>query len=148
MAGQEEDNYDDIIKCPHYVSKIHPHMTMKQRASQFSPFMPLNGYNDAVKETARLTDTKIELGEDLKELLNQKLRMLHNQAEQYPKVKITYFQPDIRKEGGVYVTSTGCVEKVDVCERIVYMEDGTKIPIEEITEVEGKIFSAMEGYAN
>ncbi len=145
MADKEEDNYDDIVKCPHHVSKGRPHMTMKQRAAQFSPFMPLSGYNDAVKETARMTDIKIELGEDLEEMLNRKLKLLQSREKQHPKIAVTYFRPDIRKGGGAYITSTGCVEKVDVCKRIIYIEDGIKIPIGEITGVEGKIFSELEG---
>ena len=50
MSGK----YDDIIDLPHHVSKKHPPMPMEDRAAQFSPFAALTGYEDAVKETARL----------------------------------------------------------------------------------------------
>ncbi|MDE6202869.1 MAG: hypothetical protein K2G19_05265 [Lachnospiraceae bacterium] len=148
MADKKEDSYNDIINQPHYISKSRPHMTMKQRASQFSPFIPQEGYYDAVKETARLTDVKIELGEDLKELLNRKLNILQNREGQNPKITVTYFQPDIRKGGGTYVTFTGCVEKVDVRQGVIYIEDGIKIPIGEIAGIEGEIFACLEGYAD
>lgn len=40
------------------------------RAAQFAPFAALNGYEEAVAETARLTDKKIELDEYQKDELN------------------------------------------------------------------------------
>ncbi len=58
--------YDDIIDLPHPTSERHPRMPMANRAAQFSPFAALSGYDDAVKETARLTDGKIELTEEEK----------------------------------------------------------------------------------
>ena len=61
--------YDDIINLPHHVSLTHPHMSRLDRAAQFSPFAALTGYDAAIKETARLTDKKVELGEyELEEL--------------------------------------------------------------------------------
>lgn len=55
--------YDDIIHLPHHVSKTRPQMSMLDRAAQFSPFAALTGYEDAIQETGRLTDTKVEIGE-------------------------------------------------------------------------------------
>ena len=49
--------YDDIINLPHYEPKHHPRMSMYSRAAQFAPFAALTGYDEQVKETARLTDT-------------------------------------------------------------------------------------------
>lgn len=54
--------YDDIINLPHHISERHPPMPIKDRAAQFSPFAALTGYESEVKEAARLTDKKIELG--------------------------------------------------------------------------------------
>ena len=97
MADKEENSYDDIINQPHPISAVRSHVSMMQRASQFSPFIPQEGYDTAVRETARLTDARIELGEDLKELLNRKLHLLHRQEGCRPRVSVTYFQPDARK---------------------------------------------------
>lgn len=144
MADKEENSYDDIINHPHPISAVRSHVSMMQRASQFSPFIPQEGYNTAVRETARLTDARIELGEDLKELLNRKLHLLHRQEGCRPRVSVTYFQPDARKRGGAYVISTGCVEKVDVREGIICMEDGIRIPIREIAGIEGELFACLE----
>ena len=53
--------YDDIINLPHHVSSTRPQMPMIDRAAQFQPFRALTGYEDAVQETARLTDERPEL---------------------------------------------------------------------------------------
>ncbi len=52
--------YDDIINLPHHVSKKHPRLSMEQRAAQFAPFAALTGYEDAVQETVRLSEEKME----------------------------------------------------------------------------------------
>lgn len=68
--------YDDIINMPHHVSTTRPRMSMIDRAAQFSPFAALSGYGEAVAETARLTDRKIEIDETDQAILDMKQRML------------------------------------------------------------------------
>lgn len=127
------EKYADIIDLPHQKSVKRPHMPVEDRAAQFSPFAALTGYEDAVKETARLTDERIELDEYSKEELNRKLNELKdNLAKQ---VSITYFEPDERKEGGAYITVSGCVKKFKEQEMLIIMEDGTEIPISEMIEI-------------
>ena len=46
-----------------------------------------------------------------------------------------YFEPDERKDGGVYVTVTGKAAGMDVYRRCVVMEDGREIPVERIVEM-------------
>ena len=53
MSGK----YDDMIGLPHHRSKKHPHMTMAERAAQFSPFAALTGYGAVIAETGTLTTT-------------------------------------------------------------------------------------------
>lgn len=65
--------YDEIIHLPHPVSQTHPRMGRLERAAQFSPFAALTGYDDAVRETARLTDAQRELAEDEQALLERQL---------------------------------------------------------------------------
>ena len=60
---QKNGAYDDIIDLPHHVSDTRPRMSRLDRAAQFSPFAALTGYGAAIKETARLTDERAELGE-------------------------------------------------------------------------------------
>ena len=105
--------YDDIIHLPHPVSKTHPRMSMIERAAQFSPFAALTGYGAAIKETARLTDRKLELDEETQALLDLRQHFLLEHLAQRPEVTITYFEPDTRKEGGSYQTITARVKKLD-----------------------------------
>ncbi|NLU24171.1 MAG: YolD-like family protein [Clostridiales bacterium] len=135
--------YDDIIHLPHHVSATRPHMTAGDRAAQFSPFAALTGYDAAIKETARLTDKKLELDESMKDTLSKRLQIILSQIKERPEVSITYFQPDMKKSGGAYVTAIGTVKKIDEYERIVVMTDGTAIPIDEIIRIDGKIFESI-----
>ena len=68
--------YEDIINLPHHVSSKRPQMPMLDRAAQFSPFAALTGYDDAIHETGRLTDEKIDLSEEEKEALDRKQQIL------------------------------------------------------------------------
>lgn len=131
MSGK----YDDIINLPHPTSARHPRMPMADRAAQFSPFAALVGHGAAIEETARLTDQKVELTEEGKALLDEKLRLL---LETGGEGVFTYFLPDERKDGGAYITTTGKVKKIDPLEGRVILKDGTAIPIEDIWEIEAQ----------
>lgn len=128
--------YDDIINLPHHRSTSRPHMSAYNRAAQFAPFAALTGYDSAIAETRRLTDKRVELDEDRKLDLNDRLRKTQEQMNAQTKVSITYFQPDKKKSGGVYLTATGCVKKIDEYERTVIMQDGTIIQIDDIFEID------------
>lgn len=136
--------YDDIINLPHHTSSKRPRMSMIDRAAQFSPFAALTGYDAAVKETARLTDRRIELDEYSKAALDERLRLVQEHLKEYPEVTITYFQPDDRKDGGAYLSITGSVKKIDTYEKCIVMMDKQKIPIDEIFVIDGDIFSVLE----
>ena len=140
---EEKHEYDDIINRTHHQSKTRPHMSNYDRAAQFSPFAALVGHDAAIEETARLTDDKAELDEYEKARLDEKLWMIAENLISEPEVQITYFQPDERKSGGTYLSVTGCVKKIDEYERVLVLTDKTKIPIEQISELEGKIFRAL-----
>jgi len=128
--------YDDIIHLPHHVSATHPHMSAIDRAAQFSPFAALTGYDAAIKETARLTDKRVELDESMKAALSNKLQMIADRLKEHPEIAITYFQPDAKKNGGAYVTVINTVIKIDVYKRIVVLTDGIVIPVNEIISID------------
>lgn len=132
---EERHRYDDIIGLPHHVSKTHPQMPLSARAAQFAPFAALTAHGEAVKETARLTDERIELDEDCRAALDLKLLQIHRQQAAHPSVTITYFVPDRQKAGGAYVEAAGRVKKIDEYERAVILTDGTKIPADEIIDL-------------
>lgn len=129
-------NYDDIIHLPNPTSKNHPRMSLYERAAQFSPFAALTGHDDAIRETARLTDEKKELDEDTLTQLNEKLRVIRENIGSNEAVSITYFVPDERKSGGEYVTHFGTVRRIDEYEHTIIMNDKTQIPIEQICGLE------------
>ena len=136
--------YDDIINLPHHTSASRPHMSAHDRAAQFSPFAALTGYDSAITETARLTDTRVELDEYSKADLNQRLSIIQDRMDGQPEVSITYFKPDNRKSGGAYITAAGCVKKIDEYEHAVVMQDDTRILIDQIIAIDGKIFGPIE----
>lgn len=136
-------SYDDIINLPHHVSTTHPHMTAIGRAAQFSPFAALTGYDAAIKETARLTDERVKLDEYMKDVLSDRLLIITDRIKEHPEIAITYFQPDAKKNGGIYVTAISTAKKIDEYERVVVMTDGASIPIDEIISIDGQIFETM-----
>lgn len=135
--------YDDIIELPHPTSTKHPRMSAIDRAAQFSPFAALTGHGEAIRETARLTDRRVELDEDVKAELNQKLRLLCVHQAEYPQVCITYFQPDHCKDGGSYRTVTGLVKKIDDFQQAVILTCGEQIPMDDIYEIESALLRAL-----
>lgn len=139
--SQDDHQYDDIINRPHHVSAAHPPMSAASRAAQFLPFAALTGYDDAIRETGRLTDSQLELEEDAVHALDEKLRILEERIGERPEISVTYFQQDARKEGGAYVTVSERVRKIDHYERALLMADGSRIPMERVMEMEGEIFS-------
>ena len=136
--------YEEIMKHPHHVSKMRPQMPMSDRAAQFAPFAALTGYDSAIKETGRLTDERVELDEEALTALDLKYQLLMEALDDAPEVTITYFQPDERKAGGKYVSATGAVKKVDDFERRITMQDGTKIPMDDVLSIDGELFSSLE----
>ena len=136
LGTPAESLYADIIDLPRPVSPYHRPMSHYNRAAQFASFDALTGYGDAVDESARLTDTRIILAEDKKQLLDEKLRLLLDMAQEPPLVRITRFIQDSRKEGGAYVTVAGKVTDVDTFAGCVILEDKQRISIEDILEIE------------
>ena len=137
------DEYKDIINLPHHVSSKRPQMPMLDRAAQFSPFASLTGYDDAIHETGRLTDEKIDLSEEDKKTLDRKQQILSEKLSDNPALTITYFVPDAKKSGGAYVTKDGNLKKIDEFERWMMLTDGTKIPLDDVSDIESELFRDM-----
>lgn len=138
MSGYYKDEhiYDDIINLPHYQSKKRAHMSLEDRAAQFASFAALTGHEEAIEETARLTEKKIVLDEAAKEAISEKLFEISQSLDKKWNVSITYFKPDRFKDGGVYLTDIGVVKKIDEVDKIVVMDNGMRIEIEGIIGVE------------
>ena len=127
------DDYDDIkhLTRPQY-DDLHP-MSMHDRAAQFSPFAALVGYDDAVAETARLTDSRIELTEDEISELNANLNRLLDSLDEQPQISVTYFVPDEKKSGGKYVEKVGVVRIYDSYANELVFTDGVRIAVADMS---------------
>lgn len=136
--------YDDIINLPHHVSTRHPRMPAIDRAAQFSPFAALTGFEGAVKEAGRLTDSKIDLCEDQQADLDARLRLLEDVLPQHPKVTVVYYVPDRSKSGGAYMTVSGEIKKFDRIGSNIVLQDNTTIPIDSILQVDSRYLSKNE----
>ena len=128
--------YDDIINLPRPVSKKRSPMSNYDRAAQFSAFAALTGYDAVIEETARLTDTQIELDEGGKALLDEQLQAIRERLSENPEVRLRVFCPDSRKQGGAYEEITGHVKKIDPVSRILVLTEGNVIPIDRIYGME------------
>ena len=127
-----QGNYEDIIHLPHYEPRNHPRMSPEKRAAQFAPFSALTGYGDKVEEAARYVDARPELSEEDLKALNENLRLLLISVEEHPRIRIRYFLPDERKEGGACLETVGRVKRTDPYRRILTLEDGTQIPFSDL----------------
>jgi len=129
------DNYDDIkhLTRPQY-DDLHP-MSKHDRAAQFSPFAALVGYDDAVAETARMTDSKAELTEDEMSELNANLNRLLDSLDERPQISVTYFVPDEKKSGGKYVEKVGVVRIYDSYAGELVFTDGVRIAVTDMSDL-------------
>ncbi len=132
MSGK----YDDIINLPHHVSATRPRMPLTDRAAQFAPFAALRGYEAAVRETARRTEEKRELAEETRQELDTALHRIRERLAEKPRVRVTWFVPDPRKDGGAYITREGAAAQLLPLERLLVLADGTRIGIGDIAQIE------------
>lgn len=153
---EEKNPYADIIHLPHHQAKDRPHMSLYNRAAQFSPYAALSGYDDMVRETARQTDAKLELGEADRILIDQQLAIIHAAVSDghHPMISVVYFVPDNKKDGGAYAEYSGSVKKVDVVERrIIFLAEngrsnGRVIAMDAISEIHGELIDDLDAPAS
>ena len=136
------NNYADIINLKRPQSN-HNHLSIESRASQFSPFAALTGYDSEVKETARITDKRIDIDDGLREMLNAKLNYLNDHIKENPNISITYFVKDPKKEGGKYLTKQGIIKRIDTVNEIIKFNDNASISMNDIINITGDIFNAL-----
>ena len=127
--------YDDIINLPHHVSPTRKRMSMHDRATQFAPFAALVGYDDAVAETARLTEARPELDGQEQRAINERLAYITDHIHEQPEVRIKYFVPDEHKSGGAIVGISGKVEKISATDGTIVMTDCCTISITDVLDI-------------
>ena len=129
------DKYDDIINMPHHVSKSRGQMPRRNRAAQFAPFAALTGYEDAIDESARRTDSKAELCEDDAAELDKKIKLLGARIAEEPFCEVVYFVPDKHKCGGRYAAVSGNVRFIEEASRQIVFCGGMRIPIDDVVKI-------------
>ena len=137
------NKYDDIINLERPVS-THPHLSPYSRAAQFAPFAALTGYDDEIKETARLTTNKKIIDEDQKVILSNKLTYLNNHLLDNPEIEIIYFKNDSKKSGGEYLTKKTKIKKIDTIHETIILSDKKQISFDNIIDINGEIFKNIE----
>jgi hypothetical protein len=130
------EKYEDIIHLSRPVSPRHLPMSHYDRAAQFAPFAALTGYDDVIAETARLTDGEMFLDVGAEAELDGKLREIRENIHLQPRITVTYFRPDSRKQGGAYVTVSGKVKKIDEYAQTLVLTDSTAIDLQKICKIE------------
>ena len=139
------NNYEDIINLTRPQSK-YPHLGIDSRAAQFAPFAALTGYDSAVKETARLTKRKIELNDELKEIINNKLNYIEKNIKDKNIISVTYFIKDEKKDGGRYENYSGIVKRINNVDEYIKFEDNMIINFNDILSLDGEIFNSFSIY--
>ncbi len=129
------EKYDDIINMPYKKSTKRPQMSMYDRAAQFSSFAALTGHSEAIKETARLTDKKTELNEEQMADLNNKIAFICENIKTQPQITVTYFIPDEKKSGGMYLTEQVSVKKINMTEKTFTTTDNRDILFEDVESI-------------
>ena len=137
-------DYSDILDLPRPASPTRKKMSMIDRGAQFSPFAALTGYEDAVEETARLTDREVILTDESKAMLDAKLQIIAAHLDELPKVAISHFVPDAKKAGGAYTVTVGIIRELNLTDGCIVMMDKQKIAIERIRDISGNLFCGEE----
>ncbi len=127
--------YDDIINIPHWDPKQHRRMSVQDRAAQFAPFAALTGYDAMVRERARQTDSRSELDEEQILALNEALSTIMARINDQPRVAVTWFRKDARKQGGAYQRTEGAVRNVDLAERLIIFKEGGSISMDDVAAI-------------
>ena len=127
--------YDEIINHPHYEPKHHARMSKEARATQFSPFAALTGYDESINEAGRKVDLRVELGYDKIEEISRSLSIIDQNIASHPTVKITYFKKDKLKDGGEYITISERAKKIDSQRKSIILFDGNSISFEDIVDI-------------
>ena len=129
------NNYEDIINLERPKSN-HSHLSVESRAAQFAPFAALVGYDSAIKETARITDKRIEIDDELKVIISNKLNYLNDHIKDNNKAIITYFIKDEKKSGGNYIHKTGIIKIINPVESKIKFTDNSTVYINDIINIE------------
>lgn len=127
--------YIDIRNHPRHEVDMKRRSSLSSRARLFSPFDALTGFEEELTETARTTDSFEDMAEDDVVELNAAFQKMVCMSSQHPRVTITYFQKDMKKSGGTYITYTGEFRFYDMERRKLCFMDRTEILADCVTHI-------------
>ena len=148
--NKSETIYADIIDKKRPVSARHTRMSIQNRAKIFCPFSALKGYEEALRAKEKIVVSPVELSEDMKEMLDERLRVLerHLAQNRHPILTVVYFHPDKETQDkssprkGEYRELTGMAAKLDLNARILQIVE-TKIPLDDVRILQGEPFDEL-----
>lgn len=134
------EKYSEILHLTRPFDHRHPAMTLQNRAAQFAPFDALTGFDGRIHEVSRLTDTRIELSEEAKHVINDQLCLIDAHIKEHPVITVTYFVPDKTKDGGSYQTITASAVKIDIYDERLHLCDDLSIAFDDILSIDSSFF--------
>ncbi|MBO7676745.1 MAG: hypothetical protein J6S49_04450 [Erysipelotrichaceae bacterium] len=147
MSEKDPHRYDDIIDLPRFESQGRKKMSNYDRAAQFAPFDALDGYDEAMSETARTTESELILSENELQILNRKFEILTSHLKEVGEVEITYFQPDLYKDGGFYQDKKITIKRIDLTNRLIITYDNEKYSLDYISDIRSPFITRyLEGF--
>ena len=131
-----EEKYKNIINKEYIKDETNSHMSMSERAAQFSSFAALSGFDDEVVETSRYTDKRLIPDDEAIAEIASRLNSVSESIKSSPNILITYFEEDEKKEGGKYTTVFTRAVKIDMTKERLYLSNGAEIGFSDIYNIE------------
>lgn len=127
--------YKDLLHTP-WPPEGEEEEDMNERAGQFAPFSALTGYDGVIDEAGRLTQMPVFLTEESLHRFNETLNRLQEEIACRPRIRMTVYYDDERKEGGRFEEVVGNLKRIAACEGGLILTDGREIPFFRIVELE------------
>lgn len=128
-----DKNYQSIIHLKKPLSK-HPKMPISKRAAQFSPFVALSGYEEAIKEKEKTFEKKRQLSQEAMDSINEILLFLKEKKIQ--DFTLCYFQIDESKKGGSYKVLHATSVNFFETEKFLIVNEQYKISFSDIYSID------------
>ena len=117
-------------------------MSNSDRAAQFAPFAALTGYEELIKETARVTEKKIMISSEKKIDISNKLDYISSLKDNDVDITIIYFVKDKTKSGGKYIEETTKKIKVDTYHKTIRFNSSV-VKIDDIFDISSNLFKKI-----
>lgn len=127
--------YTEIINLKRPKSN-YPKSDNLKRASQFAAFKALDGYDEEIYEVGRYVKKKKELTEMDKKILDLKMHNIEINKKNKPIVTITYFIPDLKKDGGSYKIISSYIKHIDKVGETIKLDNNMTINFSDILNIE------------